>query len=86
MAARRPDAVVLDLGLTDMDAFEVARTIRADYKGTALLLIHPPDWTDMAVIRGFQVSADFQVVKPCLDDLTRMLARVFESWERYGRP
>jgi CheY-like chemotaxis protein len=89
IAARCPRAVVLDLGLPDMDAFEVARTIRAnsDRCHPALLLIHPADPQDRDVFRGFQFGSDFQGVKhACLDDLTRFLARVFENWERYGRP
>jgi CheY-like chemotaxis protein len=89
IATRCPDAVVLDLGLPDMDAFEVAKTIRANSERChpALLLIHPADPPEMAVFRGFQLGSDFQGVKhACLDDVTCLLARLFESWERYGRP
>ncbi len=88
IAIRCPDAVVLDLGLPNTDAFEVARTIRANSEQCrpALLLIHPADPPDVDVFRGFRLGSDFQGVKhTCLDDLTRLLARIFEGWERYGR-
>src|SRR5687768_5774987 len=57
IAARCPGAVVLDLGLPDMDAFEVAQMIRANSEQChpALLLIHSTDPPDLAVIRGFQL-------------------------------
>jgi CheY-like chemotaxis protein len=89
-AARCPGAVVLDLGLPDMDGFEVARTIRAISEQwhpplqwpPALLLIHPTEPPDETIFRGFQLHSDFQGVKHvCLDDLTRFLARIFESRE-----
>jgi CheY-like chemotaxis protein len=89
IAARCPAAVVLDMGLPDMDAFEVAKTIRANSERCepALLLIHPAVPSDTVVFRGFQLHSDFQGVKhACLDDLTRILARVQESGERHGRP
>jgi CheY-like chemotaxis protein len=89
ISARCPRAVLLDLGLPDEDTFEVAKTIRADSKRChpALLLIHPADPPDMVIIRGFLLSSDFQGIKhACVDDLTRFLARIFESWERYSCP
>jgi DNA-binding response OmpR family regulator len=89
ISVRCPNAVVLDLGLPDMDAFEVGKTIRANAErcNPALLLIHPTDPPDTAVIQGFMLGSDFQGVKHTgLDDLIRFLARLFESWEQYGPP
>src|SRR5262249_4602596 len=90
IAARCPGAVVLDLGLPDMDAFEVGKTIRANSEEChpALLLIHPPHPPDLEIFRGFALGSDFQGVKhdAWLEDLTRFLARLFESWETHGRP
>src|SRR5690242_11423215 len=65
IAERCPGAVVLDLGLPDMDAFEVGKTIRANAGrcNPALLLIHPSDPPDTEVIRGFMLGSDFQGVK-----------------------
>jgi DNA-binding response OmpR family regulator len=89
IAVRCPGAVVLDLGLPDMDAFEVGRMIRANAEqcNPALLLIHPAEPPDEMVFRGFSLGSDFQGVKHVsLAELTTFLARIFESWERYGPP
>jgi DNA-binding response OmpR family regulator len=82
--ARCPVAVVLDMGLPDMDAFEVARTIRANAKqcNPALLMLHPEAPLDETIFRGFALGSDFQGTKHVdLDLLTRFVARVFESRE-----
>ena len=89
IAARCPSAVVLDLGLPDMDAFEVGKTIRgnADRCNPALLFIHPSHPTDTEVFRGFALGSDWQGVKPVhLDELATFLARIFKSWEKYSPP
>jgi DNA-binding response OmpR family regulator len=89
IAARCPSAVVLDMALPDMDAFEVARAIRANAKqcNPALLLLHPPEPPDETVFRGFALGSDFQGVKQTdLHRVTTFLKRLFESWEQYGQP
>jgi two-component system response regulator VicR len=87
--ARCPRVVILDLGLPDTDGFEVAKTIRtnAEQCNPALMLIHPTYPPDTEVFRGFALGSDWQGYKPVrLDELGTFVARIFDCWERYGRP
>ena len=87
--ARCPRVVILDLGLPDMDGFEVAKTIRANaaWRNTALMLIHPTCPPDTEVFRGFALSSDWQGYKPVrLDELGTFVDRIFDSWKEYDHP
>jgi two-component system alkaline phosphatase synthesis response regulator PhoP len=60
--ARRPDALVLDLGLPRMDGLDVIRTIRRDSRVPILILSARGDETDRVL--GLELGADDYVTKP----------------------
>ena len=60
--ARRPDAVVLDLGLPGIDGLDVLRSIRHDAATPVLILTARSDETDR--VTGLELGADDYVVKP----------------------
>jgi two-component system alkaline phosphatase synthesis response regulator PhoP len=59
---KRPDLVVLDLGLPRLDGLDVARAIRHDSDVPIIMLTARVDETDR--LRGFEVGADDYVTKP----------------------
>ena len=76
--AWKPDIVLLDLGLPDIDGFEVARRVRADPDGHAVLLAAvsgygQPDDVERALAAGF----DRHFIKPVdIPELVRWLQEV----------
>ena len=60
--ARRPDAIVLDLGLPGIDGLDVLRSIRRDSAVPILILTARSDETDR--VTGLELGADDYVVKP----------------------
>lgn len=58
----RPDMVVLDLMLPDLDGFEVGRRIRRHTQVPVLMLTARTDQEDQAV--GLEVGADDYMTKP----------------------
>ena len=60
--ARRPDALVLDLGLPRVDGLDVIRAIRRDSRVPIVVLSARGDETDR--ITGLEMGADDYVVKP----------------------
>ena len=79
--ARRPDLVVLDLGLPGMDGLEVARRLRADgHTVPILILTARADEVDTVV--GLDAGADDYVTKPFR--LAELLARVRALLRRGG--
>ena len=60
--ARRPDAVVLDLGLPGMDGLDVLRSLRRDSQVPVVILTARGDEVDR--ITGLELGADDYVVKP----------------------
>ena len=71
-----PDSVLLDIGMPDMDGYEVARRIRANAKHAEVLLIALTGWGQegdqrMAQLAGF----DHHIVKPLrLEKLRELLS------------
>jgi two-component system alkaline phosphatase synthesis response regulator PhoP len=59
---RRPDLVVLDLGLPGLDGFEVARALRRESDVPIIMLTARVDEADR--LRGFDVGADDYITKP----------------------
>ncbi len=59
---RRPDLIVLDLGLPGMDGLDVARTLRRESDVPILMLTARTDETDR--IAGLELGADDYVSKP----------------------
>jgi DNA-binding response OmpR family regulator len=69
----QPDAVILDLGLPDMDGLEVCRSLReADYTGAVLILTARSRELDRVV--GLDAGADDYLAKPF--GLAELLARL----------
>ena len=60
--ARRPDAIVLDLGLPKVDGLDVIRILRADSPVPIVVLTARGDETDRII--GLELGADDYVVKP----------------------
>ena len=59
---KRPDLVVLDLGLPRLDGLEVARTLRRESDVPIIMLTARVDETDR--LHGFEVGADDYITKP----------------------
>jgi type IV pilus assembly protein PilB len=81
----RPDIVVLDISMPDMDGFEVCRRLRADVR-TAFtpVLMLTANGGESHVTTGFGVGADDYVVKPFRRE--ELVARVRRILERtYGK-
>lgn len=60
--ARRPDLVILDIGLGDIDGLEVCRGIRA--LGTTPIIFMTSRDAESDQLRGFDAGADDYVTKP----------------------
>src|SRR5512142_502593 len=60
--ARRPDLVVLDLGLPKLDGLEVARTIRRGSDVPIVMLTARVEEDDR--LHGFEIGADDYITKP----------------------
>jgi len=68
-----PDAVVLDLGLPDLDGLEVCRRLRSTGDDTPVLILTARDAVDERV-HGLDAGADDYLVKPFA--LAELLARL----------
>jgi DNA-binding response OmpR family regulator len=62
VARERPDLVVLDIGLPDLDGFEVCRRIRTRSQVPIIMLTARDDEVDR--VAGLEVGADDYVAKP----------------------
>jgi len=71
-AATKPDLVILDIMLPDIDGFEVCRRLRAETDALILMLTARDEVSDR--IRGLDSGADDYLVKPFA--LEELLARV----------
>jgi len=73
LAIDPPDAVVLDLGLPDLDGLEVCRRLRSTGDDTPVLMLTARDAVDDRV-NGLDAGADDYLVKPFA--LAELLARL----------
>ena len=80
-AARRPDLVVLDLGLPRLDGLSVARELRRETTVPIIMLTARVDESDR--ISGFTVGADDYVTKPFSP--RELVARVQAVLRRTGQ-
>ena len=71
--AEAPDIVVLDLGLPDLDGFEVVKKIRALKLVTPILILTARDDIDDRV-KGLDLGADDYLTKPF--DINELIARL----------
>ena len=75
-ASVRPDLIVLDVMLPDLDGFEVCRRLRAEGSRTPVLFLTARDGTDDKV-RGLTLGGDDYLVKPfSLDELVARISAV----------
>jgi type IV pilus assembly protein PilB len=79
-ARERPDVVVLDISMPDMDGFEVCRRLRSEVRTAFVpVLMLSAHSSEDFVARGFGVGADDYMVKPFRrDDLIARLRRMLE--------
>ncbi len=68
----RPDLIVLDIMLPEMDGFEVARILRKEMTSAILMLTARDDEIDRVV--GLEVGADDYLTKPF--SMRELMARV----------
>jgi two-component system, OmpR family, response regulator len=78
---RRPDLVVLDVMLPDLDGFEVARRIRSGGDRTPVVFLTARDSTEDKV-RGLTLGGDDYVTKPF--SLEEVIARIRAVLRRTG--
>lgn len=80
--AEKPDLVVLDLGLPDIDGLEVCRQIRA-FSDVPIVIITVRD-SEMDIVKGLEMGADDYITKPFrhIELLARMQAvlRRAQAW------
>ncbi len=81
-AAFKPDLIILDVMLPDMDGFEVARQLEARAADIPILFLTARDATEDKV-RGLTVGGDDYVTKPF--SLDELIARVRVILRRAGR-
>jgi two-component system OmpR family response regulator len=77
----KPDVIILDVMLPDLDGFEVCRRLRADGTRTPVLFLTARDATDDKV-RGLTLGGDDYLVKPF--SLDELVARVQALLRRSG--
>ena len=82
---RKPDAVILDLGLPQVDGFDVVRTLRHDSMIPIVILTARGDETDK--VTGLELGADDYVVKPFSPkELVARVRAVLRRAENAARP
>jgi two-component system, OmpR family, response regulator len=81
VVATKPDLVVLDVMLPDLDGFEVARRLGAQGRTMPVLFLTARDTTDDKV-RGLTIGGDDYVTKPF--SLAELVARVHAVLRRTG--
>jgi two-component system OmpR family response regulator len=80
-AGTRPDLIVLDVMLPDIDGFEVCRRLRADGSNVPIIFLTARDTRDDRV-RGLTIGGDDYVVKPF--SIEELMARVAVILRRVG--
>jgi two-component system, OmpR family, alkaline phosphatase synthesis response regulator PhoP len=80
--AERPDLVVLDLGLPELDGLDVARTLRGETNVPIVMLTGRSEESDKLV--GLEIGADDYVTKPFSPK--ELVARVRAVLRRTERP
>jgi two-component system response regulator MprA len=76
-----PDAIILDLGLPDVDGVEICRRVRSSGDGTPILMVTARDAVNDRVA-GLDAGADDYLVKPF--DLAELFARLRALLRRRG--
>lgn len=79
--AHRPDLVVLDLMMPEMDGFEVVEKLRErpETRGVPIILLTARG-QDTDVVKGFHMGVSSYITKPFnLDDLVANIREVFSA-------
>jgi DNA-binding response OmpR family regulator len=69
----KPDLVVLDLGLPDIDGIDVCRHIRAEHERLPIIILTARR-DELDIVEGFEAGADDYLTKPFR--LSELLARI----------
>lgn len=78
--AEKPDLVLLDLGLPEMDGLDVTRTVRKDSNVPIIMLTARSEEADKIV--GLELGADDYIVKPFSPkELVARVRAVLRRWE-----
>ena len=80
--ARRPDLIVLDLGLPEMDGIDVAKAVRAESTVPIIMLTARVDEGDK--VTGLEIGADDYMTKPFSP--SELVARVRAVFRRVDAP
>lgn len=81
VATVRPDLILLDIRLPDIDGYEVARRLRADRKTNTIPIIFLTERRDRADrLQGLELGADDYITKPF--DLQELRLRVRNAIRR----
>ena len=75
----RPDLILLDLMLPNVDGYEIAERLRVDDKETAIVMVTALD-TERDKVRGLDAGADDYITKPF--SMEELLARVRANLRR----
>ena len=78
----RPDVVLLDVGLPDIDGYKVLQAIR-DFSDTPVIMLTARDET-MDKVKGLELGADDYITKPF--DHLELLARIRTVLRRLDMP
>jgi DNA-binding response OmpR family regulator len=81
--AERPDLVLLDLGLPDIDGVEVCRRLRRGSPGLPIVVLTARD-AEMDIVLGLNAGADDYIAKPFR--LGELLARIGALLRRTAPP
>ena len=82
----RFDLVILDIGLPQMDGFEVLRRLRAAERRVPVLVLTARDAVDDRV-RGLDLGADDYMVKPfAMPELTARVRALLRRSQAHGGP
>ena len=75
------DLIILDLGLPDINGFEVLRSIRRSCSVPVIILTVRSEEGD--IVKGLEWGADDYIIKPCgqLEFLARVRARIRDRFE-----
>jgi DNA-binding response OmpR family regulator len=81
--SEKPDLIILDLGLPEMDGLDVTRTLRKDSNVPILMLTARSDETDKLI--GLELGADDYITKPFSPrELVARARVVFRRMENYS--
>jgi len=81
VVSNKPDLVILDIRLPDIDGYEVARRLRADRKTSTVPIIFLTEKRDRADrLQGLEIGADDYVTKPF--DIQELRLRVRNAIQR----